>query len=53
MPLPLQSLELVQCVRLDEGKLRYLNILAHKITIFFVQRSALLHGISKIILGTS
>lgn len=28
IPLSLQNLELVQYVRLDEGKIRYLNILA-------------------------
>lgn len=43
--LPLQCLDLVQCVKLDEGKMRYLIILVLKITIFWVQSSALLHGI--------
>lgn len=35
MPLPLQSLGPVQCVRLDGGKTRYLNILAQDHNFFW------------------
>lgn len=47
MHLPSQGLDLEQYVKMDAAKMRYLNILILRISVSWVQSSALPHGVLK------
>lgn len=47
MSLSLQGLDLKQYVKMDAAKMRYLNVLILRISVSWMQSSALLHGILK------